>query len=128
MTKDTMVNTDMKPFLNRRKQKRYITHGHAYLVIQPYTEHEQKLQVIDISQGGCAFIYTGELSDLAESGFANLLTGDCTHLEKVQYSTRSDTKFKPTSCRRGVEFRWLGEVEKKQLNAFIESAALCPAG
>lgn len=126
-----MVNTDMNPlkrFLNKRKHKRYITHNHTYLVVQPYTEGEQKLRVIDISEGGCAFIYTGELSDLAESGFANLLTGDCTHLEKVQFSTRSDTMLTPTSHRRGVEFRWLGKVEKEQLNDFIESAALCPAG
>ncbi|HBJ73982.1 MAG TPA: hypothetical protein DDY86_00205 [Syntrophaceae bacterium] len=115
----------IQKFLNKRKQKRYYTHGHAYLVIQPYTEGETKVQVIDVSQGGCAFIYQGDRADIDESGFANLMTGDCLHLERAQYVVKSNRKA-GEARRCGVEFKWLGSMDKKRLGEFCESAALCP--
>jgi len=116
----------LKKILNKRKQKRYITHGHAYLVVQPYTTDEKKIHIIDISKGGCAFIYQGGRYDFEDNALANLVTGDCLHVEKIKFATKSDVLIAPNTHRRGVEFTWLGEMDKKRIADFIVSSALCP--
>ena len=114
-----------KNFLNKRKHKRYYTHTSAYLIVQPFTPDEKKVQIIDISNGGCAFIYEGSKSDLAQSGFFNLVNDDSLHLEQLQYATRSDKPLTQSSRRRGVEFKWLGTRNKEELKKFVDSVSIC---
>jgi c-di-GMP-binding flagellar brake protein YcgR len=115
----------LKKLWNKRKQQRYHTHGHAYLVLNVGTDSERKLQIIDVSQGGCAFIYYGDKADI-ESGVAKLMTGHCVHIEDIKYEVRSDKQLTVNDRRCGIEFRWMGGVDKKGLAEFVNSAALFP--
>ena len=115
----------IRRLLNKRKHKRYISCGETYLIIHPYTENEAKVQVIDISNGGCAFVYQGKKSDLEETGLANLLAENRLYLERTRYNTRSDTKLNPFARRRGVEFVYMCIRDKQQLKECVDASSLC---
>jgi c-di-GMP-binding flagellar brake protein YcgR len=116
-------------FFSKRKAKRYFVHNQSYLVIQPNTPNEKKVQIIDISEGGCAFIYHGDKTDLEDSGVLNLLVDDC-RVEQLRYATRADKPIDEDHRRRGVEFLWLGHWEKHQLDKFVKECCqyICLVG
>jgi len=112
---------------SRRKYSRYHAKEKTFIVFQPFTPDEQKLQIIDISEGGCAFIYTGEETDLEAMGNVSLVNEDDNQVDGVQFSKVRDEHLAGPFRRRGVEFRWLGSIDKEKLKKFIEQAALCKA-
>lgn len=113
-----------------RKSPRFYPCKGAYLVIAPYTEHGKKVEILDISDGGCAFVYEGTKEELAESGLLSLELNDHPFLEKVDFVTASDnplTTAKDNTVqrrRRGVEFKWLGVVGRERLKEFINKISI----
>ena len=90
----------------------------------------KKIQILDIGEGGCAFVYNGTREELEEAGFLSLLAGDEPQLDRVDFVTASDNpipeKYNSTGWlrRRGVHFRWLGMFDQKRLQAFIEQNSI----
>jgi c-di-GMP-binding flagellar brake protein YcgR len=98
----------------------------VFVVVEPFTIEGKKVQILDISEGGCAFIYNGSKEELEESGILSLQSEDIPYLERVDFVTKSDnlltvTKDKKEQLRRrSVAFKWLGVFDRKKLRAFIK--------
>jgi hypothetical protein len=120
----------MRRLLRPRKHPRYYTDKSAFVVVGPYTANGRKIQILDISEGGCAFIYNGSKDDLEESGYLSLLAGDMPYLDRVDFSTASDSAIPRTQNtsgwlrRRGIEFKWLGIVDRRRLKEFIKQNSI----
>jgi len=105
---------------------RFYADKRLFVVVEPYTVEGRKVQMLDISEGGCAFIYNGSRGELEESGILSLQSGDIPYLERVDFVTKSDnilagSKHKEGELRRrSVEFKWLGVFDRKKLKAFIK--------
>jgi hypothetical protein len=101
----------------------------TFVIVSPGTDKEWKVQVIDISQGGAAFIYQGSKEDLDTSGALKILAKNV-NLEKVNFETVSDepapgsTDTSLPARRRGVKFKWMGVVEKADLRDFVKSISI----
>ena len=113
-----------------RKDPRFYPCKGAYLVIAPYTAHGKKVEILDISAGGCAFIYDGTKEELAESGLLSLVLDDHPYLDTVDFVTASDNPV-PTAQnnsvqlrRRGIEFKWLGVVNRERIKDFINRISI----
>jgi hypothetical protein len=112
-----------KLFHKKRKDHRHLIDKGSLVVITPSKNGnniEWKVNVIDISHGGAAFIYEGSPHDLAKQGlvkFSNDLP------EAAEFITVSDAECSPGSTyrRRGVKFEWKGVVGEKQFINFIKS-------
>ena len=92
-------------------------------------QSSRKVQAIDISHGGLAFIYQGSQEDLDTSGALKILAKNA-DLENVNFETISDepapgsTDTSLPSRRRGVKFKWMGVVEKADLRDFVKSISI----
>jgi len=112
-----------------RQHQRFMVQKGTFVIVSPGTDKERKVQVIDISQGGAAFVYQGSKEDLEKSGVLKLLAKDVS-LEKVRFETVSDkpasesTDTSLASRRRGVKFQWMGVVGKVDLKDFIKSISI----
>jgi len=112
-----------------RQHQRFMVQKGTFVIVSPGTDKERKVQVIDISQGGAAFVYQGSKEDLEKSGVLKLLAKDVS-LEKVRFETVSDkpasesTDTSLASRRRGVKFQWMGVVEKADLRDFVKSISI----
>ena len=133
----------LKKLFNKRKDHRYPVHNGSVVVVVPTkdgTKIKWKVQVIDISLGGAAFIYEGSPDDLAKSGFIRL-SNDVP--EAVEFKTVSDVEcsegstyrrrgvkfeWKGVYRRRGDKFEWMGILGKKQLIEFIKEHGLHAGG
>jgi len=123
----------LRRLLKPRKSRRYYTDKGAFVVVSPYAAEGKKgkrVQILDISEGGCAFIYKGTKEELVESGLLTLMDDDTPCLESVDFVTVSDhplPQYLDNSGllrRRGVKFKWLGVFDRDRLNKFIEQNAL----
>jgi hypothetical protein len=112
-----------------RKHERFMVQSDTFVIVSPGTDKEKKVQVIDISQGGLAFIYQGSKEDLETSSVLKMLAKN-PNLEKVNFDTVSDKpapEFTYTSLptrRRGVKFKWLGVMKEADLRNFIKSISI----
>ena len=112
-----------------RQHQRLMVPKGTFIIVSPGTDKEQKVQVIDISQGGMAFIYQGSKEDLDTSGILKMLVENA-NLEKVNFETASDepapgsTDTSVPFRRRGVKFKWIGVVEKADLKDFVKSISI----
>ena len=108
-------------FKDRRRYPRYLVNGYFNLVVPTNegTTVMRKVDVIDISLGGGAFVYEGAPHELHNSGLISLFKGAPAALG---FKTVSDVEFSEGSTfrRRGVKFDWMGFSGKKQLTEFIE--------
>lgn len=109
-----------------RKHERAPAPAGTFVIISPGTDNERKVQLIDISQGGAAFIYQGSREDLDASGILKLLVKDA-DIDPLKFETVSDV---PTPCskdeslparRRGVKFKWMGILKEKDLKDFVKN-------
>jgi c-di-GMP-binding flagellar brake protein YcgR len=116
--------------LKPRKHPRFYPNEPAFVVVNAYRAEGQKIKkypVIDISEGGCAFIYDSSEKALAQSGCLSLSFKDTFYIEKLDFITRSDTLFSqimnPSDSlrRRGVEFKRLELPKQERLKEFITS-------
>jgi hypothetical protein len=112
-----------------RKHRRFSVKSGTFVIVSPGTDQEQRVQLIDISRGGAAFIYQGSPEELEESGVLKILA-EAPALAKVNFETVSD-KPTPESLqasepfrRRGVRFKWLGVLEESQLKAYIKDVGI----
>jgi c-di-GMP-binding flagellar brake protein YcgR len=115
--------------LKPRIHQRFTVKSGTFVIVSPGTDREQRVQVIDISLGGTAFIYQGSPEELEESGVLKILA-EAPGLAKVNFDTVSD---RPTSeslrttetfRRRGVKFKWMGVLEQAQLKSFIKEVGI----
>ncbi|MDD5712738.1 MAG: PilZ domain-containing protein [Smithellaceae bacterium] len=113
----------------RREQRRFVVQGGTFVVIAPGTQQEYKVQLVDISQGGLAFIYRGSPSELESSGVLKFLAEN-PHLKNIKFETVSDIPapgeaqaWEPHR-RRGVMFRWLGILEQTELSEYIKKISI----
>jgi len=108
-----------------RQHERYNVRSGTFVIVSPGTDGERKVQIVDVSMGGAAFIYDGSPEELDTSGILNLLIEEKS-LEKVNFDTVSDvpipgsTQPSETFRRRGVKFKWLGVLDKVELGKFIK--------
>ncbi|OGP67412.1 MAG: hypothetical protein A2W27_05260 [Deltaproteobacteria bacterium RBG_16_44_11] len=116
----------MRRLFRPRMNPRFYVDKGVFVVVEPYTIEGRKVQMLDISEGGCAFIYSGSKEELEESGILSLQYKDIPYLERVEFVTKSDnllsvTKDKKEQLRRrSVEFKWLGVFDRKKLKSFIK--------
>lgn len=109
-----------------RLHPRFYTDKRVFVVVEPYTSEERKVQMLDISEGGCAFIYDGSKEELEKIGLLSLQFKDIPYLERIDFVTKSDNLLSDSSNeekqlrRRSVEFKWLGVFDRKKLKEFIK--------
>jgi len=117
----------------RRKYQRFAVHSGTFVIVSPAKEEGQgrKVQIVDISLGGAAFIYPGSPSDLEADGFIKMFS-KTSDAGKVQFQTVSDIpapsseQTEESFRRRGVKFTWMGMVGKAELKDFLKEFGLCP--
>jgi len=107
----------------RRQHERYYVRNGTFVIV---SLAEKTVQVIDISMGGTAFIYEGPPEEFKLSGSLKLFPGEM-RLQKMNFDTVSDIpapgsieSSETTFRRRGVKFKWLGVLDKVELNKFIK--------
>jgi c-di-GMP-binding flagellar brake protein YcgR len=122
----------LRRLLRPRIHPRFYVDKGVFVVVEPYTDEGKKVQVLDISEGGCAFIYTGTKEELEQSGLLSLQSDDIPYLDRVDFVTKSDTLLSDSKDkeeqlrRRSVEFKWLGIIDRKKLKEFIRKNVIGP--
>jgi hypothetical protein len=112
-----------------RQHKRFIVQSGTFVIISSSKDREQKVQLVDISHGGMAFIYQGSPSELETSGILKLLT-EKPYGGKIDFDTVSDipapgsTQTSEPFRRRGVKFKWMGAFDDVELKKFIREVSL----
>jgi hypothetical protein len=112
-----------------RQHQRFMVPKGTFIIVSPGTDNERKVQLIDISQGGAAFIYQGSKEELDASGLFKLLAKDA-DLEPLNFKMVFDEPLHESmdtsllSRRRGVKFEWMGVVEKEDLSDFLKSISM----
>jgi c-di-GMP-binding flagellar brake protein YcgR len=120
----------LKRLFRPRLHPRFYADKGVLVIIEPYTAEGRKVQMLDISEGGCAFIYNGSKEELEESGLLNLQFEDIPYLEHINFVTKSDNLLSDSNDkeeqlrRRSVEFKWLGVFDRKKLKEFIKQNAI----
>jgi len=112
-----------------RKEPRFAVKEGTFVIISSGAGDipEQKVQLIDISQGGMAFIYNGSPSDLEKSGILKMIKKSDYDKDKIDFDTVSDLPVvdglqSPVPLRkRGVKFKWMGYFEQAELREFINT-------
>ncbi len=109
------------------------------MVIEPYAGQQvhvldvstlRQVQMLNISEGGCAFIYQGSRKDLEASGFLSLQFKDIPYLERIAFVTKSDSLLSDSNDKkeqlriRSVEFQWKGVLDQEKLKEFIKQNAI----
>ncbi len=116
----------LRRLFRHRLHPRFYTDKRVFVVVEPYTAEERKVQMLDISEGGCAFIYNGSKEELEKIGLLSLQFKDIPYLERIDFVTKSDNLLSDSNDkkeqlrRRSVEFKWLGVFDRKKLKAFIK--------
>jgi hypothetical protein len=124
------ILNSIRRLFKRRQHQRYVVKGGTFVIISPNVDgREQKVQLIDISHGGMAFIYQESPSELETSGMLKLLTKtpyggkiDFDKVSDVPVSGRTQTS-EPLR-RRGVEFKWMGFFEQSELTDLINEVRI----
>ncbi len=123
----------LRRLFRRRKHPRFFVGKGTFVMIGPYTDKGRKIEILDISEGGLAFIYPGSRSELEDSGYLSLLSGETPMLDRLDFITACDgpapgcREERAPFRRRGVQFRWLGVMDQRRLKEFIERHAVAPA-
>ena len=120
------ILTNVRRESETRQHQRFMVPKGTLVIVSPGTDREWKVQAIDISHGGLAFIYQGSKEDLDTSGALKILAKNA-DLENVNFETVSDEPAPGSvdtslpSRRRGVKFKWMGVVEEEDLMDFAKS-------
>ena len=126
---------------NPRLHPRFSVDNGVLVLIEPHAVAYRKVQMLDISkrnqvqmlnisEGGCAFIYDGSRKDLEASGLLSLQFKDILCLERVGFVTKSDSLLSDSNDKkeqlriRSVEFQWMGILDRKKLKEFIKQNAI----
>jgi c-di-GMP-binding flagellar brake protein YcgR len=131
----------LKRLFRPRLHHRYSVDNGVLVLIEPHAVAYRKVQMLDISkrnqvqmlnisEGGCAFIYNGSRKDLEASGLLSLHFKDILCLERVGFVTKSDSLLSDSNDKkeqlriRSVEFQWMGILDRKKLKEFIKQNAI----
>ena len=120
----------LRRLFKSRSHPRFYANKGVLVVIGPYDSGGREVQLLDISEGGCAFIYNGTKEELKESGMLSLVADNIPYLDRVDFHTASDSPLSGTPNkagwlrRRGLEFKWLGSADRKRLKTFIEENSI----
>jgi hypothetical protein len=112
-----------------RQHQRFMVPKGTFVIVSPGTDKEWKVQAIDISHGGLAFIYQGSKEDLDTAGALKILSKNA-DIEKLNFETVSDEPALGLADtplpyrRRGVKFKWMGVVGKQDLRDFVNSISV----
>jgi c-di-GMP-binding flagellar brake protein YcgR len=134
----------LKRLFRPRMHHRYSVDNGVLVLIEPHAAAYRKVQMLNISkrnqvqmlnisEGGCAFIYDGSRKDLEESGLLSLQFKDIPYLERVGFVTKSDSLLSDSNDkkeqlrRRGIEFQWIGVLDRKKLKEFIKQNVIARA-
>ena len=123
------ISSEVQRESERRQHQRFMIPKGTFVIVSPGTDKEWKVQAIDISHGGLAFIYQGSKEDLDTSGALKILAKD-TDLDNVNFEMVSDepapgsTDPSLPSRRRGVKFNWMGVVGENDLRDFVNSISI----
>ncbi len=115
----------LRRIFNRRKHPRFFAEQRTFIVYRPSTESEKKFEILDISEGGCGFIYHGSEAELEKTDVIAIMRNKETCFEEIRISTVSDQSSSGPFRRRGIEFKFLGVQDKKMLNSFIKRISIC---
>jgi len=120
----------LRRLFKSRSHPRFYTNKGVMVVIGPYTSSGREIQLLDISEGGCAFVYKGTKEELKESGMLSLVADNVPCIDRLDFHTASDSPLPDTPNksgwlrRRGLEFKWLGVADRKRLKAFIKENSI----
>ena len=125
------ILNSFRRLFKRRQEKRYIVKDGTFVIISPGHSdgREKRVQLIDISRGGMAFIYQGSPSELETSGILKLLA-KTQFAEKIDFDTVSDvpvpgsTQTSEPFRRRGVKFKWMGLFQQSELRDLINTVGI----
>lgn len=108
-----------------RQHPRFSAPEGTLVIVSPGSDKEWTVQAIDISAGGMAFVYQGSPEDLDKSGVLKILAKNA-DLDHVNFDTVSDIPAPQAMAssvplrRRGVKFKWMGEMKTRDLKAFMK--------
>ena len=114
-----------------RIHRRFAVKSGTFVIVSPGTDQERRVQVLDISLGGAAFVYQGSPEEFETSGVLKV-RAEAPGLAKVNFDTVSDmpTSESPRTSepyrRRSVKFKWMGILEKVELKSFIKEVGIAP--
>ena len=131
----------LKRLFRHRLHRRFSVDKGVLVLIEPHAVAYRKVQMLDISkrnqvqmlnisEGGCAFIYDGSRKDLEASGLLSLQFKDILCLERVGFVTKSDSLLSDSNDKkeqlriRNVEFQWIDILDQKKLKEFIKQNAI----
>ena len=120
----------LKRLFRPRLHHRYSVDNGVLVLIEPHAAAPRQVQMVNISEGGCAFIYNGSRKDLEASGFLSLQFKDIPYLERVGFVTKSDNLLSDSNDKkeqlriRNVEFQWIDILDQKKLKEFIKQNAI----
>ena len=115
---------------NPRLHPRFSVDNGVLVLIEPHAAAPIQLQMVNISEGGCAFIYNGSKKDLKASGFLSIQFKDILCLKRVGFVTKSDSLLSDSNDKkeqlriRNVEFQWIDILDQKKLKEFIKQNAI----
>lgn len=115
---------------NPRLYLRFSVDKVVLVLIEPHAAAPRQLQMVNISEGGCAFTYNGSRKDLKASGFLSIQFKDILCLERVGFVTKSDSLLSDSNDKkeqlriRNVEFQWIDILDQKKLKDFIKQNAI----
>ena len=115
---------------NPRLHPRFSVDNGVLVLIEPHAAAPRQVQMVNISEGGCAFIYNGSRKDLEASGFLSLQFKDILCLERVGFITKADSLLSDSNDKkeqlriRSVEFQWIDILDQKKLKEFIKQNAI----
>ncbi len=121
------IMTDMREIMERRENKRFRAQNGVYVTLK---DIDYKIgQLIDISKGGCAFLYIANGEKINGRFNIDLFSGtDIFYLRNMLFKTISDFSrdnelpFIHGKIRRcGGQFDKLTQTQKIQLDYFIKS-------
>ena len=129
---DSILNYCRRLFKARQHQRFAVQSG-TFVIVSPATdpEQERKIQIVDVSHGGAAFIYQGPPTELEDTGFLKMFA-ETPNSDRTQFHTVSDIpapgceQTEEPFRRRGVKFMWMGLLGKEELGEFIKEFTICP--
>lgn len=112
-----------------RQHKRFKLPKGTFVIVSPGTDNEWKVQAIDISRGGLAFVYQGAKEDLDTTGALKILANNI-DIGNLDFEMVFDEPIPPSTeiplspRRRGVKFTWMGIMGKRDLGDFLNSLSV----
>jgi c-di-GMP-binding flagellar brake protein YcgR len=128
------ILSSLKKLFNRRRHKRYFVKDGTLVVISPgnVENPEKVVQLIDISNGGMAFVYQGSPADIEKSSLLQVVTQQPPYrTESIRFDTVSDEPVAEDAQtseqfrRRGIKFRWMGFFDETAFKNLIDEIKIC---